>query len=387
VEKFLDASKIRYAFSRCDGPTLWDILWEVNNYRNGCGGHISDFIDRDIASRVKEMGPGGDFRESYEEYLKREDLEDTEDRREEYARDDVNDSVSSFYKREKPKSTRSKYDQPCYFDFIEDIDDDIEVALALGVVELSKSELARLNRIYNKTPDRYDKWRRVLCARKLVQMVESISDARHGDLLDVDQLLGLCPESFGPMVKDDKRDDCWRPDILDEFECPDCGARMSQRNVKAAFQYVMNGCVKGVDYHRYLKHTLSALDGALPGESFDDLPPRTWAESHLVTRLKFRSVIHWKSWPLRLVDQVPDYFNDAREVKALGTERCRFVGYNSPLSNTGSVLGFHSSGHVIMGNSHIGSEARTEPMREQLEECRDVLLRAGAVEADYGRGR
>jgi hypothetical protein len=387
VEKFLDTSKIRYDFSRCDGPTLWDILWEQNSYRNGCSGHISDFIDRDIESRVKEMGPGGDYRESYDEYLKREELEDTEERRDQWVRDDVDGMLNMYYKQEKPKAKRSKYGCPYYFDFIEDVDDDIEVALALDVVELSKSELARLNRIYQQTPDCYEKWRRVLCARKLVREVDSISDARHGDLVELKLLVGLCPECFGSVAEEDKVEDSRRPDAADGLECPDCSVRMTYRSAKASFRYIMNGSVDGVDYFRYLKHPILALDERLPGESLADLLPRAWAEEHLVTRLKLVSFRRLRNWLDRLVEQVPDYFSEADSTNGytLDVTRCRYIEYLSPLSKVSTTLGFHASGYVTMANPCVGDSKQAMPTREQLEECRDVLLRAGAVEAYYGR--
>jgi hypothetical protein len=381
AEKFLATSKIRYDFSHCDGPTLWDILWEEHNQRNGCSGHISDYVERDVEYRVKELAPGGEYRESYEEYLKREELEDSPERRQQWALDDVSDHMQTYAKSEDKKSRKSKCGRSLYFDFIEDIDDDIEVAGIFDAVKLTKSETARLKRIYERMPDTYEKWRRVYIARKLVREVVAIAEGRNGELKELADVAGLCWNCLGPMFDEDRGEDDRRPDASEVLSCPDCGSLSTRRDVAAVFRYTVEGCVNGVDYHRYRKIHVLDFDPPLPGERAD-IWTLAQLGKRLVTRLSFPSIRRLWSWVERLSGQAPRFGRSEQchlVLKALDDTRCRYVGY-APLAGLECILGFHVDGKVTMSDVE-DSDVFKAPTEAELEACRDVLLQFGAPEA------
>ena len=180
VESVLASNLVRYSFNgrSAGSSSLWDALWEEDDYHNGCGGHINDLVESEIDYRVKGSGPKGDFRDWFVERCKRErikcDSEEAQEKVEQWARDEIYEDYSSFYK-DKGKSRRSTFSVPILFDFVDDPDDDFEVARSFNVVKLPQWRLDRLNALYARDPKAHDVMWRYYMARGLMDQVEVLS--------------------------------------------------------------------------------------------------------------------------------------------------------------------------------------------------------------------
>lgn len=385
VEKFLAANHKRFSF-RGEGATLWDALWERHERGSGCDGPLAEIIDRDAEYRIKECAPGGEYHENYAEWLKRGDREDGDGSRAEFAWDDINDQLQSYYKREK-STKRSKCGTPSYFDHLEDADDDIDVAGAIGVVELSKRELVYLGRLYKKAPKRYENLRRVAIARRLVKEITALGDKNN--LIDIAKLVGLCFDCCGPLCAEDKFD-TWFPDAFEIYKCPNCSSESSWRDANAVWHYIMESAAQGRDCHQYYARHIPDLAPRLPHETDNDMARLPKLASHLVTVLEpFRSAKSLSAWVKHMLAHHGTFFLDTGACPR-SPDQCLYIEYISAFTDTCVGLGIYRSGYVVMGGSspegHPGHWIDgKDPTREQLEECRSVLLSLGVEEADYGQ--
>ncbi len=262
-EDFLNSTFKGFRCVRGTGPTLWDLLWSEYHDTHG-GGKLGDYIEAEYKYLADQAREGGDSRDSFLDWLgycgecgrgKKLDPAREEEQREEYARASIDDDLGCFYKgeTERAKHRRSQYLVPSRFDWIEDPDDDIGVAIALNIAELTPKQKARLSRLSKQKErkqitveparqysskkarvlDEHEFWLRIYTAQWLIGQLDEFTTQKDESPIETGKVQYLCGCHYPLDPSEEEPEPAEVPCFGPQLICPKCGEPSCMREAQA----------------------------------------------------------------------------------------------------------------------------------------------------------
>lgn len=268
VRIYLDKHEVAYACGGGIHATLWDNMME--RYDNHSG-PIYDLMQAEIEHQFEESKKGGERRDEFETWCNfckdcargkdPNDADHEEEYRREYAQETVDHNFECFYSSKSKK--KSQYMIPQQLDHIEDIDDDIGVAMEIGYAAPTKQQQAALKRLKDRDKDdwkRYTLYQNYYVAQNLLDKLQLI---RNGEVTqEVPTAVGTCPRCFYALPVGTEKSRA--ATTFESIECPHCRDTTTPRAVSLMTRYLFDK--NRFDYEAVLDDEISDLYPPFPLE-------------------------------------------------------------------------------------------------------------------------